>query len=313
MESTVVSGALQLTVKRRQKPEGFLDTLNDEYKKYVTGERNLDDKLKRLVEEWLVEDEVLDSPALGEETISPFQIAATIMKRICQIAGHAWLEFSDDDAPIMASLVNSRGEINSYLAEFIPELEPDVILESFDTLDGGDVRWQDVANQHLVKLFAHLLDGSSVKTPLNNRSKRPAAGEIGGFMSIVSPDQLREYSESWFADRAGAYVTPAWRIKGSRQPLDIVRQIPSGSRYSFTPEYYPESDNCVTWASRTLDRISPPNWLETIRIQCQITADLVQERCEDYHIKDEGRVRCVTLYAFAADKHRRTVGLRSFK
>ncbi len=307
-----MSGVLQLTVKRRRKPEGFLDTLHDEYKKYVTRGANVDGKLKQTIEEWLGEDGLIETPPAAEEGISPFQIAATIMKRVCQIAGHAWLEFNDEDLPITASATNSRDEINSYLAEFIPELKPDVIFEAFETSEGDDVRWQDVTNEHLIRLFAHLLDGSSVRSPAASRSQRAPAGKIGGFMNVVSPDKLREYSESWFMDRAEAYITPAWRIEGERQPLQLVRETPSGSYYSFTPEHYVDADNCVTWASRALDYISSMNWLEIIRIQCQINADLVQERCEDYHVKDEGRVRCVTLYAYAADKYRRAEGLRSF-
>lgn len=307
-----MSGFLQLSVKRRRKPDGFLDALTDEYRDCKANPTSIGYRLRQMVEEWLIEEQILASPASNHEIVTPFQIAGTIMKRICQISGHAWLEFTDHDVEtINGATSESRKDINSSLAEFIPELEVNAIIEAFDSVNGYELSWDEVSNEHLIKLFSYLLDGSQAQGPSGTKSARTPAGAIAGIMNIASPDRLREYSESWFKDRSGAYVTPSWKLRFFGVPAEVIGYIYSGDRYSFTPEYHSNADNCVTWASRALDKISVNDWLETIRLECHIHADLVAERCEDYHIKDEGRMRCATWYAFEADKCRQA-GLRSF-
>jgi hypothetical protein len=312
---------LQLKVKRRERIDGFLDILKEENQAYKNDPENTGNRLREKLGTWLMESDILvDSPP-ADYSVHPFNIPDSIMNRICEIAGHVWLEFVEDadDNSIRATGDYPRDRINANIAEFIPETDIDSIFEMFgpegvgeSLWDGGEVLWSKVTNEHLLRLFA----------PFSLPAGLPA-GALPGSVVLHSPAKLRQSSgpwfKRWFRDRMGADVTPTWQVNRPTVVIDLLRQNEPGLRYSFTPENYQDADNCVTWASRALDNLVPGHWLDTVRAQCGIdhplcgkaSAPVAAKPCEDYHIREQGRMKCVTLYAAEADKAR-AEGLREF-
>ncbi|HMG73266.1 MAG TPA: hypothetical protein VK582_07165 [Pyrinomonadaceae bacterium] len=310
-----MSDFLQLNVKRRQRNGGFLDILKEEFESYKNEPQNISTRLKERVGTWLVEDSSLRLPLQQHDLVSPSYIQDSVMWRICEIAGHVWFEFvegADDDDSIRATGDYSPDSINAHIAEFIPEPNIDLLLEVFESGGGGTVLWSTITDDHFVRLFAPFLE--EPEDP-NDR--------VSGNVGLLSPDKLREYSEpwfkTWFKDRMGAYIMPAWRVQMPSVVIDLLRQQESGLRYSFTPQHDPDADNCVTWVSRVLDKLVPGDWLDAVRVQCNIarpqcgtdSAQLAGKLCVDYHIRSHGRMKCVTLYAKGADEARQA-GLREF-
>lgn len=305
---------LQLNVKRRQRNGGFLDVLNEEYQAYKNDPQNIGDRLKGKLGTWLSEDDLLTDPPQADDSVIPFNIPDTIMSRVCEIAGHVWLEFVEDavDNSIRATGDYPRDSINAHIAEFIPETDIDSIFEVFGPEGGGEILWNKVKPEQLLRLFA----------PFSLSPGLPAE-TLPGDVVLHSPDKLRQTSapwfKRWFKDRMGAYITPMWQVNRPSVVIDLLRQKEPGLRYSFTPEHDQGWDNCVTWASRALDNLVPRHWLDTVRVQCGIDhpqcgkdpSPVAAKACEDYHIREQGRMKCVTLYAAEADKARED-GLREF-
>jgi hypothetical protein len=318
-----MSDYLQLSVKRRQMNGGFLDILRKEYQDYKNDPQNIDNRLRERVGTWLIEDDFLPHASHAGDSVLSFNIPDTVMKRICEIAGHVWLEFVEgaDNNSIRATGDYPRDSINAYVAEFIPEPDIDSILEVFG---GEEVLWANVTPEHLLRLFAPFLEESQDDRKPAPRSLRSPAGALNGYVSLLSPDKLREYSvpwfRSWFKDRMGADKTPTWHVSRPSVVVESFQQKDIGLRYSFTPEHYQNADNCLTWASRVLDDLVPGNWLDTVRIQCRVEqlqcgkdpATLAPATCNDYHLREQGRMKCIALYASDADKAREA-GLKRFE
>jgi hypothetical protein len=309
-----MGGFLQLSVKRRKKPDGFLDALNDEYKKYKGDIRNIGHKLKEMVGTWLIEERILENPPDENDEVTPLQIAAVIMSRMCQISGHAWLEFVEgpDLGKLSGTAAPNRQSIRAHLVEFTPALTTRDVADAFGASDGRSLPWDQVSNAHLLRLFEKLLDPApTFEQPLVNSEREPA-GAVKGELYWLSPEEVREETESWFKDRQEAFITPAWEIKD--EFIETLKQTTVRGHYSFTPEFYPdEADNCVTWVSRAISGVSPGNWVETIRIQCAIDINVLDKgKCKEYNrIQEQGRMRCIEYHAAEADKYRRD-GLRIF-
>jgi hypothetical protein len=309
-----MSGSLQLHVKRRQTNGGFNDVLRDEFGAYEHDPQNIGNKLIKKVEDWLLDDKKLSKPPTVSKALYPHEIGDTISNRVCEIAGHVWLEFVEgtgEDSIRGTAYFQKRDTINAHVAEFIPEIEMDVLLEAFETR-GGPILWNDVSNKSLLELFAPLLkESQDGRKPIPPDARRPA-GFLPGYMNLIFPYDLRIQADAWFKDRMDAHVTPAWQIDEPVVITDSIEQTEAGERYSFTPEHYQDADNCVTWASRALDELVPGNWLYTIRAhggvaqpQCGIDQTrLPHNPCEDLHITDEGRMKCIEGYAFRADQQR---------
>ena len=300
---------LHLSVKRRRRNGGFLDVLAKEYKQYKNSSEETDGRLKRLIESWLVEEELLSDPPEQTDSLNLLNLADIIMNRVCEISGHVWLEFIEglNGPPIRGAAESQREQINAYVAEFIPtfELLVDLIFEVFESAEGGEILWGHVTNEHLLRLFGHLLDESQPDKKARP-SNRPPAGALTGDVNLISPAQLREHSEFWFKDRNESYMTPAWQADGSLVFITSFTKQNSGLRYSFTPEYYSDAENCVTWASRVLDRLVAGDWLDIVRLQCSIDpATLHEGGCSDSHIKEQGRMGCATRHASLADQQRK--------
>ncbi len=306
---------LHLSVKRRRRNGGFLDVLAKEYNQYKNGSQEPGGELKGLIENWLVEEELLSDPREETDSVNLLNLADIIMNRVCEISGHVWLEFIEglDDSPIRGAAEQRREMINAYVAEFIPtfELLVDLIFEVFESAEGGEILWSYVTNEHLLRLFGHLLDESqpNKKSPASNR---PPAGALTGDINLISPAQLRQHSQFWFKDRDESYMTPAWQADDPLVVITSYVKQNSGVRYSFTPEYYSDAENCVTWASQVLDSLVAGDWLSIVRAQCSIDpATLHDGGCNDSHIKEQGRMGCATRHASQADK-RRQDGLAVF-
>jgi hypothetical protein len=325
-----MSDFLQISVKRRQKNGGFLDILKDEYRDYKNDPRNIGNRLKDKVEAWLIEEEILTDPPEANDLVPTLSIGSVIINRICEISGHVWLEFVEgmDEDSIRAAPNTPLDRSKVHLAEFISEIEIDLLLEVFESQSGGGILWEQVTDRHFLDLFASLLEESDDnRKPVPPQARRPA-GILNGWVNLFSPDGLQEYSEQWFkdwfeeetGDRMGAYITPVWQVNQPSVVINSLMQKETGLRYSFTPEHYRNADNCVTWASRILDNLVPGDWLDTVRAQCGINqpqcgidpATLAPKPCEDYHIREQGRMKCVTFYASEADRQRRA-GLRRFQ
>ena len=305
---------LQLSVKRRRKDGGgFLDLLKEDFKRGCKGDpQNPGATLRERVRTWLVEEKLLgESP---HDPVNPIDIVDAIMNRVCEIAGHAWIEFVEGagDDSIRGAGEARREMINAYVAEFIPAFDLDHIFETFEATGGGQIPWHQITNEQLCTLFAPLLAESDVNRTPNPSTDRQPAGAVPGYHNLISPEQLREQGDAWFRDRQQPYVTPVW--EADAPPLasvDSISVASVGLRYSYTPEHYDDAENCVTWASRLLDSLAPGDWLETIRAQCVMSPELAPERCEAYHIKEHGRMRCAEEYVSLADAQRE-VGLRRF-
>lgn len=317
-----MSDFLQLNVKRRRRNGGFLDDLKEEYKGYQDDPQNIGNKLKEKVEDWLIEEKRLSNPPAEFDALNPLSIGDAILNRVCEIAGHVWLEFVEgtgEDSIRGTGFFQERDTINAHVAEFIPEIEIDTILETFQTEGGSEVLWNNITDEHLLELFGPLLKESHVaRKPASSASRYPA-GFLNGYMNLIFPDQLRGQGEAWFKDRMDADITPAWQINDPVVITNSIMETEAGLRYSFTPEQYQNADNCVTWASRALDHLVLGDWLDTVRAHCGITqpqcgiasSQLAHKPCEDYHIREEGRMKCIAGYASEADKQR-LGGLRTF-
>jgi hypothetical protein len=310
-----MSDFVQLNVKRRQLNGGFLDALKEEYGAYEHDPQKIGNKLIRKVEDWLLDDEKLSHPPTVFDELSPHDIGDAISNRVCEIAGHVWLEFIEgtgEDSIRGTEYFQKRDTINAHAAEFIPEVEMDAILEAFETGSGSPIEWSKVTNENLLKLLGPLLKASPVGRKPVSPTARPAAGFLPGTMNLILPDELRGQGEEWFKDRMGADITPAWKIDEPVVITDSINQTEAGERYSFTPEHYQDADNCVTWVSRALDDLLLGNWLDTVRAhggiaqpQCGIDqARLPHNPCEELHITDEGRMKCIEGYAFRANQRR---------
>ena len=310
---------VQLNVKRRQTKIGLLDLLFE--MQTASSSSHASNRLRQRVESWLIEDKVLRDPPQVTDTVSPSQIEATTFNRICEIAGHAWLEYVKDanEKDIQTPPDSPLNRHNMYLAEFIPEFDYDRALEVLSDADGGPVLWSRVTGGQLEYLFAPLVKPSfpiPIKSP---KSTRSPGGAVPGELNVLSPDKIQEYPrkwiEDWFekpnADRANAFITPVWEVTLSKDDFEPVKPF-----YSFTPEHYNNAaDNCITWAARVLDRLAG-DWLTTILTQCglpppQCHLPLAPTVCDPYHIRQQGRVKCLVLSASGADGARMG-GLKKF-
>jgi hypothetical protein len=275
------------------------------------------DKSKRFTEDnggsvraeigkWLEEEKVINQP---QDQVTPFEISGVLLKRVCHIAGHVWLEMTEDNDSIQGANAVTRDSINAHLGEFIPYLDTNEIIKAFDFRD--QLPWDEVTTDHILGLFRYLLVGSQEGLLRDVNSDRMASGHILGRVDLASPEGVREYSEGWFKDREGAWITPKWEFSENVTLVEDLRALTAGINYSLTPEFYLETDNCVTWAARALDQVWPGDWLETIRTQCKLP-ELADKKCEPYHIREHGRMGCTSWYASSADKYRREKGFRSF-
>jgi hypothetical protein len=304
---------IQLAVKRRKTKRGFLDLLH-EYRNNIGDRAKTGRKIKQTVERWLISDGFLSDPPEDDERVSPFAIEFAPFNRVCEIAGHAWIEFVKDasDDWIQDGSYRAINDDDFHLAEFGPVASIDRMLEVFAEAQGGPVLWRSVTADQIVDLFAPMLDESQERRRAAPESRRPANGFVGGSMYHLSPDMRREYPPGWFdaafkkptGDRFGAYVTPFWQVKLDTQVLNRAHPF-----YSFTPEHYETTDNCITWASRVLDNLLTGDWLDDIRTQCRTAhpycfkrcIGVVRKACVDYHVREQGRVKCLDLYLRKAD------------
>lgn len=304
-----MSDFLQLCVKRRKK-EGFLDLLNKAYKRYKEGSRQRGNLLKKTLEGWLLEDGILSNPPKETDLVSPLDLLHSLVDRVCEISGHVWIEFVEDTSSdaIYGAANYQPDKINAYVAEFTPRFNLDLMFEVFGAEGGGNVLWRNVTVDHVAKLFAPLLEESMGDKKKSTCSpKRAPFGALPGRSELLSPIQLREQSDFWFKDRRKAYVTPVWVVNMPHAVIDFIMEDRSGWRYSFSPEHYPETDNCVTWASHALDKSEVTDWLKTIQKQCGIPPrKLHKGGCKDCHVREQGRMSCTSEYASRADEKRKT-------
>lgn len=304
---------IQLAVKRRQTKRGFLDLLykyrNDVRNRAMTGRQ-----IKQTVQGWLIQDMGLHNPPRPEDRVEPFDILSAAFNRICEIAGHAWLEFvkEADDKHIRTGSDRPINYEDLHLAEFVPEPDYDLMFEVFATERGASMLWRKVTAAQIVELFAPMIDESQEHRQPTTESTRWVNGCVEGKLNYLSPDNRREFPKGWIedlfkketGDRHGAYVTPVWQVDISRQVIDVAHPF-----YSFTPEHYETTDNCITWASRVLDSLLSVDWLQEIREKCQMAhpycrkrrKGVVRKACVDYHIREQGRVKCLDLYLGKAD------------
>ena len=316
-----MSDFLQLNVKRRQ-TNGFFDSLIEEFNRYQDDPQKIGSKLKEKVKDWLVTEEELSDPPVASDSVTPLSIGAAIENRVCEIAGHVWLEFvqgTGEDSIRGTAYSQRRNTINAHVAEFIPEIEIDAILEAFETGGSREIPWINITNKNLLELLGPLLrESQDGRKPVFPTARRPA-GLLNGYMNLIFPEELRGQGDVWFQDRMDADITPSWRIDEPVVITDSIEQTASGERYSFTPEHYKRADNCVSWALRALDRLVLDDSLDTLRARCGITqprcgldrAPLPPKPCEDLHIRDQGRMKCIAGYASKADEQRRA-GLKIF-
>jgi hypothetical protein len=314
---------IQLAVKRRKTKRGFLDLLH-KYRNNIGDRSKTGCQIKQTVERWLISDGCLDEPPEEDERVDPFAIESAVFNRVCEIAGHAWVEFVKDasDDHIQEGSNRPIRDDELHLAEFRPAPMIDRMFDVFAAAEGGWVLWRSVTAEQIVDLFGPMLDASQERRQPAPESRRPANGSVVGSMYYLPPDERQEYPPGWFddlfkkptGDRFGAYLTPVWQVKIENQALDRAHPF-----YSFTPEHYETTDNCITWASGLLDNLLTVDWLEDIRAQCRMAhpycfkrcIGLVRNACVDYHVREQGRVKCLDLYLRKADGARIN-GLKKF-
>lgn len=304
---------IQLAVKRRKTKRGFLDLLY-KYRNNVDDRAKTGRRIKQTVEGWLISDGFLSKPPEDDERVTPFAIEAAAFNRVCEIAGHAWVEFAKDasDDHIREGAKRPIKDDDLHLAEFRPAPMIEQMFKVFAAGLGGEVLWRSVTADQIVDLFGPMLDESQERRQPAAESRRPAQGAVDGFMYYLPPDKRQQYPPGWFdktfkkpkGDRFGAYITPAWQVQIQTQ--DLGRAHPF---YSFTPEHYETTDNCITWASGLLDHLLTADWLGDVRAQCRTAhpycfkrcIGLVRRACVDYHVREQGRVKCLDLYLRKAD------------
>lgn len=309
-----MSNLLQLHSKKRKRNGAFYDELRNQFQDHdLSSSQPASAKLTTTLHGWLVEDGILEGDRAEVDFLTPLDLGDVISDRVCEIAGHVWLEFSEDaSADSVRGTAHSsyRAELNAYVAEFVPDIEIDNVLEAFQSSKGGPLPWNQVNDKNILKLFEPLMEESfgERQSPL-----RPRAGSLPGGVNLIYPNQLKGHGQSWFKDREDADITPTWVIDPPVVIIDSIHATPAGSRYSFTPEHIVDADNCITWASRVLDRVTNANWLATLRGNCETTVCGVPSAkpCDDLHIQAEGRMKCIAGYVSQADAKRRE-GLGAF-
>lgn len=296
---------IQWVVKRRRKEEndeeGFLDSLYALNELHKADPHTTVNKLRNKVRDWLLEDGVISG---DDDEVSPYELLDTFMNRVCQIAGHAWVEFVEDasDASIRGTAELQRDRINAHLAEFIPNFDFGSMLEVFELTEGGDIPWSRITDENLLKLFSPLLRASATNRTSTTSSGRGPAGAVPGLPRLLSPGKLRREAPAWFDDRRGSYITPVWEVEAPGASVASLVNETAGSRYSYTPEHYSDAENCVTWTCFVLDKLVPADWLESIRTQhLSGSYPLAPEGCRAYDIRECGRMRCAQKYASHAD------------
>lgn len=286
--------------------------------------------IKDMIGSWLAEDNRLTEFRLRGTPISPElfvdAITKTVNERVCLIAGHAWLEWTEDvdNVDAIHGWAHADGErlemVNVDLAEFLPSrvFDPDKIYEALET-DGRPIEWIDVTDERLRKLFEPLFE-----VPANAKLMvipgRDPMGFAPGHVRRLSCDSLRGQSSKWLkawcVDRKDAYVTPAWEVSRPGETIETFVQESLGWNYSFTPEHYPPppvTENCVTWAGLLLDQIIGDQWLDTLVRQCEVEPQaLTQAGCGPYDVRGRGWMKCVLVYFKKADEKRSLGGLKVF-
>jgi hypothetical protein len=308
-----MSDFIQWAVKRRRKEEkdeeGFLDSLYALDRLYKADPHNTVSRLRNKVRDWLLEDGVISG---DDDEVSPSELIDTFMNRVCQIAGHAWVEFVEgaSDDSIRGAAESQRDMINAHLAEFNPNFDTNLMLDVFESTEGGDIPWSRVTDAHLLKLFEPLLSASATNRTSPASSSRNPAGAVRGLPRLLSPSKLKKEPPAWFEDRREPYITPVWEVKAPGAAVASVSA--TASRYSYTPEHYADGGNCVTWSCAVLDALVSGNWLEDVRTQHAGGGHpLAPGDCGDYDVRVCGRMRCAEEYASHADAQSRG-GLRRY-
>jgi hypothetical protein len=295
-------------VKRRQK-KGFLDFLLKEYEQDTRYVQKKGNRLRKTLERWLIEEQLLSKPPQESDTVSPDEIVATIGERICAVSGHVWIEFVEgaNSDSIRGPANSRRDEINSYVAEFLPVINPDLMFDVLDSAGGGRILWRDITANHVVRLFTPLFKEARVdKRKQVCLPARDPLGAVPGKLKLFTPGQHREQGSSWLQDRRDAYITSVWPVNMPRAMIQSISEERAGWRYSFTPEHYSDSDNCVTLACYVLDRLVSQRWLKIVQRQCKIDLSKAHKGvCKDCHVKEQGRMSCTAERARQADEKRR--------
>ncbi len=316
---------IQLTIKRRQTKDGFLDLVNKLRKK--EGDLPLlESKIKQTVEHWLILDKGWSNPPSPTAQLKPLDILVAAHGRVCEIAGHAWLEFIKDasDEHIEVESARPLKHDDLHVAEFLPAEDYERLSEVFADSQGGSMPWRNVTGAQIAELFYPLLDESTENRQEAPDSDRDASGWAKGKLTYLPPANRKEFPrpllKQWFekptGDRVDAYVTPVWEVEVRTEVLEAAAH----PFYSFTPEHYRATDNCVTYAARILDDLVSGDWLEVIittckigPVQCRQAAKGVDARdCKPYHIRRDGRVKCLEIYAKEADGARIKERLNKF-
>jgi hypothetical protein len=317
---------LQLKGKRRIKDDGLLDIIGRSCGSGKGDSGAGGTKLKEKVQDWLVQDNYLDDSISIINLIKPEVIGEVIMRRMCAISGHLWIEFAEniedaDEGDLINGGTDPHDEgINAYVVEFIPKGGEELFGSHNLPPEQYGIDWDSVTDEYLCLLFSHLLEASGERKRQPGKP-RPggATALLPGTINLLSPAETRQQRVSWFKDRANALTTPKWHVSEPRRVFEHFKaredeKVDSDEfRYSFTPEHYDKTHNCVTWACLALREGWKIDWPQSIEAHFNVdTARLADKGCGGYDVREMGRMSCAIEYIRAADEQARQNGLTTF-
>lgn len=254
---------------------------------------------------WLTGDEEFVANRDDDALVPARAILQVLVENVCTLAGHMWLEYSTIQAGRSAddllacwggpSCNNDRVDASAPIGRF--ELLPDVV-----NVYDRELPWNEWTITELRRLLEPFLSRSPARGGAIR--ERPISPAVSGFVVHDPPGQLR-MSEAERRERSGAFVSPLIGFENDAVLYERADAAPP--LYSFTPEYYAQAHNCVTFVTACLSEIAGTDWAER-SIDCPLwsDADLDFDGIRAA-LRDTGRVRAILPFARVVHEHRSRV------
>ena len=228
---------------------GFFDALKMLFNQNLTAEEHAAIGLTLAQEIW---------SWLGNEaySVNPDTLVDKLFDRVSYIAGHAWLEIEQASDPLMARLSyykrdDTRIPDDGEIWEFLPDPQWLISRASLES-DGAIWSLEYLATKGLTIMFRPLFPNNRHKE--NGRHKYPS---VPGEIHSTVGSEIRRTPPVRRSDRSNCWSLVIDKIDKK------VRSCAKTGRYSYAP-HYPDSYNCVTWVSWTLQEAAGLEWYATV-------------------------------------------------
>jgi hypothetical protein len=230
---------------------GFFDALQMLFSQDLTAEERAATGLALAKEIW---------SWLGDEgrssRVGPDTLVDILFDRVSYIAGHAWLEIEQAEDPLMSPLsYYKRDDVripdDGEIWEFLPDSEWLVSRASLES-EGATWSLEYLATHGLTIIFRPLFPSNWRKE--HGRRKFPSVP--GNYFSTVG-SKIRRTPPVRRADRSNCWSLVIDKINKQ------IKSCAKGGRYSYEP-HHPESYNCVTWVSWTLQEAAGLQWYSAV-------------------------------------------------